>query len=367
MKNQIITVEKQDVFKSIYFIAEMSQNTGDKGMYGGLAGKSDLMGGIFDRWINQIPESVIFNKLILPRISGENAVEVIIDFYKYKPKQETTGIAPDVIGLKINDNIVPFVIYDKKWVPQEGMPQIEVKTFKKPQKMVSLRNQGYDGKYLVMVESDFRTDYLLPFFDASLFTEDVYAKMTMNDEIFLRTENEHIHHLNLVNTERADIGHLKLLCITETSLFTKVANYCGAGVSPIRIDDIVPAKNPRSHLIDENLSDFCELQESGLYRFNERWSTNKETQYLDFYCSDIDGIKVIKRNKTNAYIKSISSCVFNGTNLTAGSIYKIAFTGLDRKGASEGEYFLQKELISEVEEKEQELLTTLENIIQENK
>jgi hypothetical protein len=192
--------------------------------------------------------------------------------------------------------------------------------------------------------------------------------MTMNDEIFLRTENEHIHHLNRVNTERADIGHLRLLCITETSLFIKVANYCGAGVSPIRIDDITLAKNPRNPHIDENLSNFCTWQEeSGLYRFNERWSTNKEAQYLDFYCSDIDGIKVIKRNKTNAYIKSISSCVFNGTNLTAGSIYKIAFTALDRKGASEGEYFLQKELISKVEEKEQELLTTLENIIQENK
>lgn len=367
MKNQLITVEKQDVFKSIYFIAEMSQNTGDKGMYGGLAGKSDLMGGIFDRWINQIPESVIFNKLILPRISGENDVEVIIDFYKYKPKQETTGIAPDVIGLKINNNIVPFVVYDNKWTPQVGMPQIEVKTFKKPQKMVSLRNQGYDGKYLVMVESDFRTDYLLPFFDASLFTEDVYAKMTMNDDIFLRTENEHIHHLNRVNTERADIGYLKLLCITETSLFTKVANYCDAGVSPIRIDEITLATNTRNPLIDERLSDYCDyLQESGLYRFNERWNDKSEERYLDFYCSDVDGIKVVKRNKSNVYIKSNRSCVFNNINLAPDKVYKISFTTLDRKGSSEGEYFLQKELIFNVENREQELLAILENIIQQN-
>ena len=83
-----ITIEKADVLKSIYFIAEMSQNTGEKGMYGGLAGKSDSMGGIFDRWINQIPESIIFNKYILEEISHGKNVEVVVDFYKYKPRQE---------------------------------------------------------------------------------------------------------------------------------------------------------------------------------------------------------------------------------------------------------------------------------------
>ena len=45
--NEEIKVEKNDILKFIYFIAEMSQNSGEKGMYGTLAGKSDLMGGIF--------------------------------------------------------------------------------------------------------------------------------------------------------------------------------------------------------------------------------------------------------------------------------------------------------------------------------
>lgn len=41
-----ITVEKSDVIKNIYFIAEIVQNASDKGMYGGLANKSDFIGGI---------------------------------------------------------------------------------------------------------------------------------------------------------------------------------------------------------------------------------------------------------------------------------------------------------------------------------
>lgn len=52
-------------------------------MYGTLAGKSDFMGGIFDRWINIIPESAIFNKYLLPKISNGKKVEIITDFYKY--------------------------------------------------------------------------------------------------------------------------------------------------------------------------------------------------------------------------------------------------------------------------------------------
>src|SRR3989304_899939 len=60
-------------------------------------GKSDYIGGVFDRWINIIPESVIFNKYFLPKIADN--LEVISDYYEYDPKK--SGIAPDVLGVKI--------------------------------------------------------------------------------------------------------------------------------------------------------------------------------------------------------------------------------------------------------------------------
>ncbi len=363
-----ITVEKQDVIKSIYFIAEMVQNSGEKGMYGGLAGKSDLMGGIFDRWINQIPESVIFNKYILPTISQGKEVEIITDFYKYVPRQETTGIAPDVIGLKINDKIIPFVVYDNRWLEESGKPQIEVKTFKSSQKMVSLRNQGYNGKYLVMIESDFRVDYLLPFFDKTYFGDDVYEKMTMNDDIFIKNNNGYIHHLKKIDNTRQDLGAIKLLCITETSLFINIANYCGPGISPIRIDSISgPIEKNINSSIDIELLQYCELQDSGLYRFNKTWSEETMSQYLDFACSDISAIRVVKKNKSNFYIKALSNCYFNYKPLEEGRVYKIGFMELNRKGSSEGEYFLQKDLICDVISKEQELKDILAKIIIEER
>lgn len=156
-----IRVCRDDVLKAIYFIVRRTQNQDGHAMFGRLSSKGDLMGGIFDRWINVIPESIIFNKCILPDVFRDKKVEVISDFYEYDPV--IAGIAPDVIGLKVDGKVIPFVTFNEKWEQVENRPQIEIKTFKEKQKMVSLRNQGYDKKYLVMIESNFRVDYLLPF------------------------------------------------------------------------------------------------------------------------------------------------------------------------------------------------------------
>ena len=52
-------------------------------MQGALSSKGDLMGGIFDRWINTIPESVIFNEYIKPKLNQckNSDIELIQDFY----------------------------------------------------------------------------------------------------------------------------------------------------------------------------------------------------------------------------------------------------------------------------------------------
>ncbi|MGN0804173.1 MAG: hypothetical protein ACI4MS_02200 [Candidatus Coproplasma sp.] len=362
-----ITIYKNDIKKNIYFIVEMVQNAGEKGMYGGLAGKSDFIGGIFDRWINQIPESVIFNKHLLNDISHGKNVEVIIDFYKYNPRQETTGIAPDVIGLKINNTVVPFAVYDKKWKAVEGKPQIEVKTFKSTQKMVSLRDQGYDGKYLVMVDTTFRTDYLLPFFDESFFSDSVYDSITMNDSVFLKHENEYIHHIEKVDNTRDDLGTIDLICVIKTESFKSLANYCDKGVSPVRIDSISgPIKRKISQTENTKFSELCDKR-TILYRFNKNWYPCAHRQYLDFYCSDISAITCIKRNKGSAYIKVERDCCLNTTHLNADSVYKIVFTELNRGGADFGEYFMQKDIIGKIPNKEDELKDILSKIIQEEK
>ena len=380
--NDEIHIEKVDILKLIYFIAEMTQNAGEKGMYGSLAGKSDLMGGIFDRWINLIPESAIFNKYILPKICNNKKVEVITDFYKYNPKQETTGIAPDVLGLRINNKIVPFTIFNEKWKPVDGMPQIEVKTFKKPQQMVSLRDQGYAGKYLVMVESNYRVDYLLPFFDNSYFSKDIYDKMIMDDKTFIVSNSKGlINHLKVVDYSKEDLGTLRLLTITETKKFENVATYCEDGVSPIRISSIEACSNIKiKHSF--SIENCCAKQESGLYRFTKEWYDGEENgityiesqnksgvikkipvRILDFYCDKISSIQVLKKNKNNFYIKAIDDCTLNNKKLTKDSLYKLNLTMLNRASSNNGEYFLQKDLIGSVPNKEKELLSILNSII----
>lgn len=370
MAKEKTTLEKTDIYKNLYFIAEMAQNTGEKGMYGTIAGKSDFMGGIFDRWINVVPESVIFNKIILPKIKGSHNVEIITDFYKYEPKQETTGIAPDVLGLRVDGKVVPFVVFNEKWTPVNGMPQIEVKTFKESQKMVSLRDQGYAGKYLVLVESNFRIDYLLPFFDEKYFSESIYNQMTMDDSIFIASNSQGlIHHLKKVECKDQSLGTLALLLVTETTEFENCSTLCGPSITPLPIKDIHSISKEIKEPINEALSNYVQLKKSKLFEFKQNWYNEKinHFKFLDFYCDDIESVKIMKRNKLDYFIVVSKKCHFNEYTLEPGITYKVEMhNGFSRDGADGKEYFIQKSLIGFIPDLGKKLLDNLKKIVEEN-
>lgn len=382
MKNRTTYVNKLDARKCLYFIAEMSQNISDKGMYGTLAGKTDLMGGILDRWINTLCESVVFDKIILFDVwdSSKPLPRVITDYYKYSPTQETTGIAPDVIGLQIGEKVIPLAVFNERWVPVGDRPQIEVKSFKKNQQMVSLRDQGYREKYLVMVETNFRVDYLLPLFEKDLLKYGVYEEMTMNDDIFLVSDpNHYISHLKEVNFKNDNLGSVSLLCITTGQDFERVSTYCEAGVSPIRITSIEEKGACKGANINILMSQICSKNEFGLYSFDQNFydgatedeipyllKGNKQRlcRYLDFYISDPDSVTIIKKNKSNIYIKTTNDVTINEYKLSANKIYLISFVDLPRDGTDSGEYFLQKSLIDFIPEHEEELKEKLKSLIE---
>lgn len=225
-----ISINKNDILKSIYFITAIIQKQTSGSMQGALSSKGDLMGGIFDRWINTVPESIIFNKIILPEVRNGQSSEIISDFYLYDPK--TAGIAPDVIGIRTPNGTIPFAVFNDRWIPVENMPQIEVKTFKKPQKMISLRNQDYDGKYLVMAESELRIDYLLPFFDASIFQDSIHSNLVMDDDTFIVSNSAgRLQGIDIVNINDDEIGTVTLLKITTAEAFMNSATFCEGTVS----------------------------------------------------------------------------------------------------------------------------------------
>lgn len=65
------------------------------------------------------------------------------------------------------------------------------------------------------------------------------------------------------------------------------------------------------------------------------------------------------------YVTAKSKASINGFTLLPSKIYKIEMQVLDRSGNNGEEYFLQKNLVSFLTDKEKELLGKLENIIKE--
>lgn len=347
-----VKISINDVKKAVYFIANLTQMQGDRPMQGALTSKADYMGGIFDRWINIIPESVLFNKIILPQVFNNSDVEVITDYYDYSPKD--AGIAPDVIGIRYKNKAVPFVQFDNHWFPVPNKPQIEVKTFKKNQYMVSLRNQGYDQKYLVMAETNFRVDYLVPIINESLFSDDIFLDLHMNDKIFIVSNDQGlIAQPHKIELSDKTLGSVKLLVVTTAQDFMKKSTKCEGRVSIEYIKSI--EENNGSRVPSEpiaNLSEYCSKSENGLYYFNEKWydkvedgisyKDGKKVRTTGFYLTSSDDLDILKINKKNFYIKARKDCEWQNEKLLKNHIYKVTFDILDRSSNDGEEYFMSK-------------------------
>ena len=145
-----INFTKEDILTRVYFITKLVQYQKGSTMQGALTSKSDSMGGIFDRFINTISDSLTFEKIILPKLKTNRKVSLINDYYYYTPTQSIAGIAPDVFGLIVDGKTIPFTRFNNKWEPVVGKPQIEIKTTKAKDQMISLRNQSYDDQYLIV-------------------------------------------------------------------------------------------------------------------------------------------------------------------------------------------------------------------------
>lgn len=375
--NSKIEVNIEDIKKAVYFITNLTQMQGDRPMQGALSSKADFMGGIFDRWINIIPESVIFDKIILPKIANKRDVKVITDYYDYNPKQ--VGIAPDVIGIMVDKRAIPFVKFDEGWYPVKETPQIEVKTFKKSQKMVSLRNQRYDDKYLVLAETDFRVDYLVPLINKEIFSEDIYNELYMNDSIFIvSNKNELIAQPRKINIERQDIGTIDLLGITTAKEFMDISTHCLSGVSVEYFSGVEINQSKRNITTSVGrLKDYCSINSNGLLKLKDNWydrvdsegmsyRDSKKTRALDFFVSNIDSIEILKKCKGKLIIKAHGDCIWEDTKLEAGKIYNINIKTLDRSSSSGDEYFLLKTAITNLKSYEEKLLNELEQIVENN-
>ena len=370
---QEIRIDKRDVLEQMYFVLSLVQNaTGP--MHSRIGGKNDYMGGIIDRYVNTIVESLIFTKILFPKLETKQKVDLIRDFYSYDPSIAT--IAPDLFGILLDDKAIPFVIYDEGWKAVDKCPQVEIKTLKKNQRMLSLVNQHYDDKYLILTESDYNIDYLMPFINTELFNDRLYEEMIRksklyDDKIIVSDKNGYINPMKQVNFSNDTLGQLKLLLVTKTKHFIEACNIAGKGVTPECIEKKELVKTQKN--IPVPLSHFCTLLKDGYYRFNDKWYMvvdksgklyrSKETVVtLDFYCSDIDAIEFLKMNKDNFYIRVNKEVELNNEVLTVGDYRIKLFSGFDRAGTKNEEYFIDKSVYLRIKNCEKELLKEIQEI-----
>lgn len=339
-------------------------------MYGGISGKSDYIGGIFDRWVNTIPESIIFNKHFLPKLFPDNHAEVISDYFRYNPKK--AGIAPDVIGIRIDDSkVVNFTVFDNKWRMIEGAPKIEVKSFKKEQYMVTPRDQGYDD-YLVMVETDLSSDYLLPFFNDSVFQESVYAQLKMSEDLFIiNNEDGFLTQIKRINHTEASLGNLNLITVCKSVSFKKYSNFCGPRESPVYINEIRNAKTNLENKLEHSkpLSYFLKRNEqTNLYTWKTEClqpSPKKGNVYLDVTVENIENIRYIHNSKSSITIYVVGTARINNQILMDGG-YIIQVAPLDRSNKKTGEYFMHKTIVGNVPTEEDSMLNHIRSFIDSN-
>lgn len=372
-----LEIKQQDIIPYVYFVSSMAQQS-KSGMFGSLSSKSDLVGGIFDRWINIIPESIVFNQYFLPeavkRLNINKNIRVFSDFYMYDPK--VVGIAPDVIGLQIENKIVPFVKYDdtkedtKFWVTQPECPQIEVKSFFGKKYMVSLRDQHYGDKFLVMVGAHIDVDYLLSFFDKNIFTENEISKLIMPNDFIESDTKGLISKTKQVEFNRSSLGSLELLCVTTASQFRNMSLKLNAGEIPRYFVDVTQRKvkvKESNYGPNSLLSEYCDRQDSGLYRFNDNWYslfTTPKEKTLDIEIGDPNALRVIKKTTNSITVLAERDTLVNGYNLQKGNQYNINF-GTFGSIAGE-EYFINKGLLKYLPNMESNLIESLSQIIRKN-
>lgn len=333
-------------------------------MYGGLSGKSDYIGGVFDRWINIIPESVIFNKYFLPKIAEK--LEVISDYYEYDPKK--SGIAPDVLGIKTGTKAVPFVEYVNKWRVLENAPQIEVKSFKKQQYMVSLRNQGYDKQYLVMVETNLDSDYLLPFFETTVISEDVFKKLKMDDSVFIKTNvNKDLSSVTKIKRDNPDLGSLRLITVCLASDFMAYSSLCDKEESPFYIKEISETRTPRTLPTAIPLSEWVTTKAENFYGWKEnKLDYNTKHKLIDIYIENADNVQILKNSKSSITVYTTGRAKINSTELEPNKTYIIKFQLLDRSSSKNVEYFMHKSIIDRIPSKENIMLDNIKRYIAQN-
>ena len=357
--------------------------------------KNDNQFGLLERFLPSSLVEVKTSEYILSQIETNKKIYPVRDLGIYDTK--VTSFPSDLLGIRINDKTLQFCyIEDGKWKMSEKYPQLEIKSFKKGQKFISLENQGYDNKYLIFVETNFkRNPASILFYHPYLKTvpENVLNNLVKNENDYIENYSKHSQNVKVPQLDNAEndneIGSLSLLNIIKTPDFIKAANCLEENEDPECFGEI-REKRCKSKQQNIPLSFYCSKMETSFdeegnengnyYRFNEKWrliktaqkneirKPSKTRQYntLDFQGSNIDEIELIKVNKHSIFIHTNSTTkpiVLNNQTLKPNTDYEIKMETFQRSGTQQKEYFIDKKLLDRVNSSFEECIEKLQLII----
>lgn len=164
------SVSKEMIAKGAYWI--LMKFNADKFHRALDSAKRDKFGGYLERWLNKVFEKPFFDNFLQ---EYNKNYSVIYDDLIYKDHKLKT--APDVLGLKLNEKIIPFGKYTDRWMQHSNMPKIEIKSFRKDQN-VATTNANQTADYYIFLETDLDDDYL-----KSIFSNDFYDEKNFEEII----------------------------------------------------------------------------------------------------------------------------------------------------------------------------------------
>lgn len=352
--NKEVIVERNDIKKIIYFIISMFQQENTHRQ--GTSSKSDLIGGYIDRWINKLPEELIFSKGLL---ENKN-YSVVNDYFVYGAQSDKN--APDILGLEIDGEIIKFTEFDEHtWKQVKGMPHIEIKTFRKNQKMVAVREtQLEDDNFYMFIETDLASDYLIHVFDEEMLDPEIRKKIVM-DETFIKSNSK-----NIINQPPAVVcdqdqllGSLKVINVIKGCDFRSRATKCEVGENVFylkNIEEVTKVTKPLT--VSLNFTDEFEYDDT-IQMYKTTWQGKKT---IAMYANNVKYLKILKKNKKSFYCQSDTDCSIYKYNLVAGKKYKVELEEFERSSGWT-EYVALKNQFSDELDKADELVSIFDEII----
>jgi hypothetical protein len=348
----VIEIKKEDVYPLILFIIAMYQQ--EKVHRQGTSSKEDSLGGFIDRWINKLPETILFNQMILK----DAEFEVISDFFLYSSSTEKN--APDVLGIRSKKKLIKFVEYcNKGWERIDGMPFIEVKTFKKNQVLVSVREtQLNDNDYYVFAESNFRSDYLLDFFDSSFFDKKPVKELMM-DSTFIKSDDFRniSQYQPIVRTQDEALGTLRLIAVIKGSDLKNHSLKCSKGENAHYFGKIEQRTKVVQKKIEMTFDNFFKKMDAQ----NMYEGTWEGVNLIPIKCIDAQNIIVLKANKKSLVILATDEAFIYDFKLEKDKIYSIEIKVFERS-SSWTEYVALKNLFDSKDDRTENLKDELHQL-----